>query len=169
MSSNSSIESTLRGASLHLVEHRRERLLELERLLDFGRADTYGYSPYSRKLGHWCSRTNLTNAGAFVFQSVGNPSRFSKIGVDARACEERNGVFGVLVEVGVEDALVHEVRVRADVEEHPAQVVELERRERVGLAAIVLLDLLPYARISPSVPGLIFAMIVKPWQAGVRG
>ena len=26
-------------------------------------AVTYGYSPYSRKLGHWCSRTNLTNAG----------------------------------------------------------------------------------------------------------
>src|SRR5437867_7455877 len=42
------------------------------------RAPTYGYSPYSRKLGHWCSRTNLTNAGALVFQSSGNPSRFSK-------------------------------------------------------------------------------------------
>jgi len=27
-------------------------------------AVTYGYSPYSRKLGHWCSRTNLMNAGA---------------------------------------------------------------------------------------------------------
>src|SRR5205809_8036036 len=39
---------------------------------------TYGYSPYSRKLGHWCSRTNLTNAVGFVFQSSGNPSRFSK-------------------------------------------------------------------------------------------
>src|SRR5262245_66462618 len=41
-------------------------------------ADTYGYSPYSRKLGHWCSRTNLMNAGALVFQSIGNPSSFSK-------------------------------------------------------------------------------------------
>src|SRR5438552_3157744 len=39
---------------------------------------TYGYSPYSRKLGHWCSRTNLMNAGAFVFQSSGKPSRFTK-------------------------------------------------------------------------------------------
>src|SRR5215468_3265815 len=39
---------------------------------------TYGYSPYSMKLGHWCSRTNLINASGFVFQSVGNPSRFSK-------------------------------------------------------------------------------------------
>src|SRR5579862_8412249 len=40
-------------------------------------AVAYGYSPYSRKLGHWCSRTNLTKAGALVFQSFGNPSRFS--------------------------------------------------------------------------------------------
>src|SRR5262245_39726428 len=39
---------------------------------------TYGYSPYSRKLGRWCSRTNLMKAGAFVFQSCGKPSRFSK-------------------------------------------------------------------------------------------
>src|SRR5215467_11954027 len=39
---------------------------------------TYGYSPYSMKLGHWWSRTNLTNASGVVFQSAGNPSRFSK-------------------------------------------------------------------------------------------
>src|SRR5262249_45376808 len=32
-------------------------------------AVTYGHSPYSRKLGHWCSRTNLMNALAFVCQS----------------------------------------------------------------------------------------------------
>src|SRR5206468_10026837 len=42
-------------------------------------AVTNGYSPYSRKLGHWCSRKNLTNAGTLVFQSSGNPSRFSKV------------------------------------------------------------------------------------------
>src|SRR5262249_33177845 len=40
-------------------------------------AVTYGYSPYSRKLRHWCSRTNFMKAGALVFQSIGKPSRFS--------------------------------------------------------------------------------------------
>src|SRR5579862_6460215 len=40
-------------------------------------AETNGYSPYSMKLGRWCSRTNLMNAGTFVFQSSGKPSRFS--------------------------------------------------------------------------------------------
>src|SRR5262249_10099577 len=39
---------------------------------------TYGYSPYSIKLVRWCSRTNLMTARAFVLQSSGKPSRFSK-------------------------------------------------------------------------------------------
>src|SRR2546430_12772847 len=42
------------------------------------RALTYGYSPYSRKLGQWWSRTNLTNDDGLVFQSFGKPSRFSR-------------------------------------------------------------------------------------------
>ncbi len=42
-------------------------------------AATYGYSPYSRKLGRWCARTKAMNAGTFVFQSGGKPSSFSKM------------------------------------------------------------------------------------------
>jgi len=38
-------------------------------------------------------------------------------------------VFGVLVEVGVEDALILEVQAGTDVEEHPPQVVQAERRQ----------------------------------------
>ena len=50
--------------------------------------------------------------------------------VDAGLSEEDDRVLGVLVEVGVEDALVHEPGVV--IEEDPAQVVELERRETCG-------------------------------------
>ena len=103
---------------------------------------TYGYSPYSRKLGHWCSRTNLMNAGAFVFQSSGKPSRFYEDGGDAGLREEGHGILGVFVEVGVEDALIHEVGFSLDVEEHPAQVVELEHGEAVRLARHRFLDVL---------------------------
>jgi hypothetical protein len=39
---------------------------------------TYGHSLYSKKLGQWWSRTNVTDAGRLVFQSLGKPSRFSK-------------------------------------------------------------------------------------------
>src|SRR5262249_16121129 len=38
---------------------------------------TYGYSPYSMKLGRWWSRKNLVTAAMFVFQSSGKPSRFT--------------------------------------------------------------------------------------------
>src|SRR5262249_55702507 len=41
-------------------------------------AVTYGYSPYSRKLGHWCSATYFANAAGFVLQSIGKSTRFSK-------------------------------------------------------------------------------------------
>ena len=56
--------------------------------------------------------------------------------------EERDRVLGVLVEIGVEDALIHEVGVPADVEEHPAQVVQLEYREGIGQPRDGILDVL---------------------------
>jgi hypothetical protein len=49
--------------------------------------------------------------------------------IHAALGEECDGVLGVFVEIGVEDSLVHEPRVV--VEEHPAQVVELEWRKHV--------------------------------------
>ena len=83
------------------------------------------------------------NAGAFVFQSVGNPSSFSKIGIDTSRLEQLNRVLGVLVEIGIENALVHEVLVLTDVKEHPAQVMELQRCERVRARGDGVLDALP--------------------------
>ena len=75
----------------------------------------------------------------------------------------RHRILGVLVEVGVEDALIHEVGVAFDVEEHPAQVVQLEHGEDVGLPGHRLLDVLGIlAEDFCSVPGLIFARIEKP-------
>src|SRR6476661_4203690 len=38
-------------------------------------AVTQGYSPYSKKLGKWCSRTNVTNESRFSFPSSRKPSR----------------------------------------------------------------------------------------------
>src|SRR6185437_6079737 len=46
--------------------------------------------------------------------------------------EEADGVFGVLVEVGVEDALIHEVGLALYRNQEPAKVVKLERRQIVG-------------------------------------
>src|SRR5207302_2055354 len=49
-----------------------------------------------------------------------------KDGVQARGGKERDGVLGVFVEVGVENARVLEVSVPFDLKEIPAQVVEFE-------------------------------------------
>src|SRR5712671_2039101 len=62
--------------------------------------------------------------------------------VYSRCGEQRDGVLGVLVKIGVEDSLIHKVLVLADVEEHPPQIVELERREQVGRSLQRLLDCL---------------------------
>ena len=80
------------------------------------------------------------NASGFSFQSSGNPSRLVNTVVMPVALNSCDRVLGVLVEVGVEDALVLEVQSRADVEEHPAQVVQAQRRERLRTRRDGLLD-----------------------------
>src|SRR5206468_10651622 len=54
--------------------------------------------------------------------------------------EDAHRIFSVLVEVGVEDALVHEIGVLADVKEHPAQVVQLKHGEQVRSLGDALLN-----------------------------
>ena len=101
-------------------------------------AVTYGYSPYSRKLGLWLSRKNLITAGRFVFQSSGQPSRFTNTVVMPVAVEKRYGILDIFVEIGVEDALIHEVQTRADIEQDPTEIVKPQRREhgRVALHSL---------------------------------
>src|ERR1043166_4829047 len=72
------ISPSLNCATRHCIWSRATDKADLTfRAFLISSALTNGYSPYSRKLGHWCSRTNLTNASGLVFQSFGKPSRFS--------------------------------------------------------------------------------------------
>ena len=82
------------------------------------------------------------NAEAFVFQSVGKPSRFSKTVLRPDACEDDNRILGVFVEIGVEDALIHEVGLPLMSKEDPAQVMQLEHGEAVRLIGHGFLDVL---------------------------
>src|SRR5207237_1369987 len=63
--------------------------------------------------------------------------------VDAVLREESHGVLCVLVEVSIEDALIHEVGLLVDVEEHPAQVMQLEHFEGLGKTRDRFFKLLP--------------------------
>jgi hypothetical protein len=111
----------------------RKTRLELEGLLDLVGA-------------HVGILAVLQEAGALVFTDELDERRRVRLPVlrealqvledrvDAVLREERHGVLGVLVEVGVEDALIHEVGVLADVEEHPAEVVQLENSKAIRKA-----------------------------------
>src|SRR6187200_2941759 len=124
MSSSSNIVTSA-AHSLNLVQHVGERRLQPQCLLDLFRA-------YVRVLGV------LEEAGTLVFpdeleecRRVGLPvhrEAFQVLedGVDPILGEERNSVLGVLVEIRIEDALIHEVGVLAYVEEHPPEVMQLE-------------------------------------------
>ena len=63
--------------------------------------------------------------------------------IDAGLFKESDCVFGVFIEVSIEYPLVHEIRVAADVEEDPSQVVESERGENKRIASDSVLYFFP--------------------------
>ena len=73
---------------------------------------------------------------------LGEAFKIGEDGGDSCFDEESDGVFEIFVEVGVEDSLIHEVKARADVEENPAKIVKLQRREDIGSAFDGVFDLL---------------------------
>ena len=58
----------------------------------------------------------------------------------AGGAEYFHRVFGIFIEVGVENALIHEIGVPLDGEEHPAQVMQLQDGQGVGLRGDRFLD-----------------------------
>src|SRR4051794_23534835 len=94
----------------------------------------------------------LDEGRGLVFQSAGNPSRFSN-----------DRILGIFVKIGVEDPLVHEVGLALDGEEHPSQRVELQDIENIGRLSDSFLEVAGiYSYKFSSWPGLTAAMIVKP-------
>src|SRR3954469_25337665 len=139
ISSSSSI-ITSAAHSLHLVQHVRERRLQPQRLLDLFRA-------------HVGVLAVLEEAGTLVLADEREESRRVGLPVQGEALqvlehridvvlgEERDRILGVLVEIGVEDALIHEVGLMADIEEHPPEVMQLEHSEAIRQALDGVLDL----------------------------
>ena len=82
------------------------------------------------------------NAGALVFQSFGKALQILENGVETGCREDADRILGVFVEVGVEDAHVHEVGFALDVEKDPAEVMQLQHGEDVRLTGHGLLDVL---------------------------
>src|SRR3954471_21631412 len=127
ISSNSSISS-----SLHLVKHVGECGLQRQRLLDLVGAD-------KRILAVFQETRALVLANEFDesrrirLPVFGKTLKVFKNGADAELCEQRHCILGVLIEVGVEDTLIHEVGFTLDRKQNPPQVVELEHGQTVRL------------------------------------
>src|ERR1700730_2115655 len=111
MSSSSSIAPP--AASLHLIEHRRERGFQLQRFFDF----VSGHVRIFRILKK--ARALMISHELYERWGVGLPVRREPIevlehGSEAGRTEKRDCVFGVFVEVGVEDTLIHEIGLSLD-------------------------------------------------------
>src|SRR6185369_16682690 len=130
ISSNSSITLSP-DPLLHLVEHVGEGSLDLEGLLDFVGAHIRIF-PVFQETRALVLAYELDECRSIRLPVLGKPLEVFKHRPDAELREEAHGIFGVLVEVGVEDSLIHEVGFTFDVEEHPAQVVQLEYGKRIG-------------------------------------
>src|SRR5262249_11540856 len=72
---------------------------------------------------------------------------------DASFPKKRDGILGIFVEIGIEDALIHEVRLTFDVEEHPTEIVQPKYGESVGKASDRFFDGLPVCADRLLAPG----------------
>ena len=114
--------------SLHLVEHVREGGLELQRLLDLVGTHIRILTVFQEARALMLAN-ELDECGSIRFPVRRKALKIFEDRIDAISPEEGHGILGVLVEISVEDSLVHKVGFPVDWEEHPAQIVELEHGE----------------------------------------
>ena len=95
--------------SLHLIEHVREGGLELQRLLDLVGAHVGIFAVFkeARALVLADELDEFLRLGLPIF---GEAFEVFEDGIKAGGTEESHGILGIFVEVGVEDALIHESR-----------------------------------------------------------
>src|SRR5215472_8840681 len=130
------------GYLLHLVERFPERLLQFKRLLDLISGDVWVFSVFEETRALVITN-KLDERGHVRFPVLGKSFQVLEDGVYTGFREQRDCIVSVFVEIGVEDALVHEIRLLADVEKNPAQVMELQGCKKVRIALKRLLDLFP--------------------------
>src|SRR3954466_1129261 len=134
MSSNSSI-----SGSLHLVEHVRECGLQRQRLLDLLGADKRILAVFQETRALVVAN-ELDEGRRIRLPVFGKTLQVFKHGADAELCEQSHCILGVLIEVGVEDTLIHEVSLTIDGKQNPPQIVQFEHGQKVRLARHGLLE-----------------------------
>src|SRR3954469_20051326 len=148
MSSNSSISD-----SLHLVEHVGEGGLQRQRLLDLLGADKRILAVFEETRALVVAN-ELDESRRIRLPVFGKALEVFKNGADAQLCEQSHCILGVLIKVGVENTLIHEVGLTIDRKENPPQVVEFEHGQTVRLALHGLFD----------VSGVVVKDRLSPWD-----
>src|SRR3954452_2022336 len=130
MSSNSSMRSSCRARLarsllLHLVEQGGHGAFHLQGLFDLISCDirVFAILQEARAL---VFADELDEGWRIRFPVDREPFEVFEHGVDASLGKELDSVFSVFVEIGIENSLVHKIRVFANVEEHPAQIMQLQ-------------------------------------------
>src|SRR5688572_21989318 len=115
------LASPIGSPLLQLIQYFRHGALNPQRLLDFisGEVRILAVLQEARLLvlankPDKCFRVRLP-----IFRKA---FEILEHGVEASPAEESHSVFGVLVKVGVEDALIHEIRLTLDREQEPAEI-----------------------------------------------
>src|SRR5271170_3645212 len=134
MSSNSSM-----SGSLHLVQHVRECGLQRQRLLDLLGADKWILAVFQETRALVLANV-LDESRRIRLPVFGKAFEVFKNGTDTESCEQRHGILGVLIEVGVEDTLIHKVGFAIHGKQYPPKVMELEHGQTVRLARHGLFD-----------------------------
>src|SRR4030095_13858788 len=109
---------------LHLIEHVGQRRLYVESFLDLICADVRVFGVF-QKARTLMFPDKLNEAFRVRFPVAWKAFEIFEYSIYSEADEKRDGVFGVLVEVGVEDALVHEIGFAVNWEQNPAKVGKL--------------------------------------------
>src|SRR3954452_5360157 len=119
---------------LHLVERFRKGPFQLQGFLDFIAAHVRIF-PILEKARTLMLVKELGDRGYVCLPVLRKSFEVCKNSRDARLGEEHDRVVNIFVKIGVENALIHEMQPRADIEKDPAKIVELERRKdkRIGL------------------------------------
>src|SRR5690242_4477469 len=119
MSSNSSMATPLQLALLHLVEHCRHRTFHPQCLLDLVGGDV-GIFPIFQKAWALMVPKELDNRRCIGFPIVRPALKVYEHGGYTGFDKECDRVFNIFVKIGVENSLIHEMRPRPDVENHPS-------------------------------------------------
>src|SRR5262249_30033329 len=109
---------------LHQVEHIAERFSEFQRFLDFVGRDIWIFAILEKAMALMFPE-KFVNSWRICFPVFRESFKVFKNSVNPRFLENRYRVLYVLVKICIENALIHEMQSRADVEHYPAQVVQL--------------------------------------------